>query len=49
MSVDVSVVTINYNSTDYTIKMLNSLFEKTDKKLSYEVVVVDNASKMKSI
>jgi GT2 family glycosyltransferase len=45
MSVDVSVVTINYNSTDYTIKMLNSLFEKTDKKLSYEVVVVDNASK----
>lgn len=40
---DVSVIVVNYNSSALLINAVNSLFEQT-KDLSYEVIVVDNAS-----
>ena len=41
---DVSVIIVNYNTLDITKKCIDSLFEKT-KDISFEVIVVDNASK----
>ena len=38
-----SIVTINYNNSDNTIKFLESLKNQTDK--DFEVIVVDNNSK----
>lgn len=40
--IDVTFVTINYNSSTYTIELLKSIVENT--KLNYEIVVVDNNS-----
>lgn len=39
----VSIITVNYNSTDVTCEMLHSLKKSTFK--NFEVIVVDNASK----
>jgi GT2 family glycosyltransferase len=41
---DVSVIIINYNSSNYTIDCINSIIEKTSSEISYEIIVVDNAS-----
>jgi GT2 family glycosyltransferase len=41
--IDISFITINYNSSEYTIKLIESIVEKTEG-LSYEIIVVDNAS-----
>ena len=43
MNIDISFITINYNSSSYTIKLLKSIKEFTA--LAYEVIVVDNNSK----
>ncbi|MEA1916540.1 MAG: glycosyltransferase, partial [Campylobacterota bacterium] len=40
--IDVSFITINYNSTTHTIELLESIFKHTS--TDYEVIVVDNAS-----
>lgn len=40
----VSIITVNYNSTEVTCEMLHSLKESTFK--NFEVIVVDNASKI---
>lgn len=40
---DVSIVMINYNTYDLTVNALESIFQYT-KKLSYEIVLIDNAS-----
>lgn len=42
--IDVSCIIINYNTTPYTIACVESILENTTKKLSYEIVVIDNAS-----
>ena len=42
--IDVSFITINYNSSDFTIKLVESIILKTID-LSFEIVVVDNSSK----
>ncbi|WP_404376403.1 glycosyltransferase family 2 protein [Vreelandella aquamarina] len=42
-NVEVSFITINYNSSNYTKSLLNSILLNT-KGASYEVIVVDNAS-----
>ncbi|MGJ3236245.1 glycosyltransferase [Marivirga sp.] len=39
----VSIIIVNYNSFDYTYKCIKSIIDKT-KDISYEVIVVDNAS-----
>ncbi len=44
MAKEVSVVVINYNSVDYTINCVNSVLEKTDNNLDYEIIIVDNNS-----
>ncbi len=41
---EVSVIMINYNSSAFTINCVNSIFEMTDQKLSFEVIIVDNCS-----
>ena len=41
---DVSVILLNYNSTNYTIGAIESIIEKTNKLLNYEIIVVDNNS-----
>jgi len=41
---DVAVILINYNSSDYTIKCINSIKSTTCKDLTYKIVVIDNAS-----
>src|SRR3989344_5550078 len=38
----ISIVTINFNGSEDTIKLLRSLEEQTDK--DFEIIVVDNAS-----
>lgn len=40
---DVSVIIVNYHSADMVIDCINSIFQKTQG-LSYEIIVVDNAS-----
>lgn len=42
----ISVITVNYNSSDYTVELYNSLQKHTDKSLEYEFIVVDNASSL---
>jgi GT2 family glycosyltransferase len=41
---DVAVIIINYNSTDYTLKCIESVVDKTDVGTSYQIIVVDNNS-----
>jgi len=46
-SCDVSVIIINYNSSEYTLKCVEKVLEKTSNELRFEVLVVDNASEPK--
>lgn len=41
---DIGVILINYNSSDYTIKCIQSVIEQTNSTLSYGISIVDNAS-----
>lgn len=41
---DVAVIIINYNSSDFTFQCVKSIIEKTNNKLNFQIVVVDNAS-----
>lgn len=43
---DISAIIINYNSSDFTINCIKSILEKTEKTISYEFIIVDNASKI---
>ena len=43
---DISVVLVNFNTTHHTINCVNSIKELTSKDLSYEIIVVDNNSKV---
>lgn len=42
-SIEISFITINYNSSDYTNKLVNSII-KYSLDISYEIIVVDNNS-----
>lgn len=44
---DVAVIMINYNSSNYSIKCINSIIEKTKKGLRYKIIIIDNASEKK--
>ncbi len=48
MSVDVSVLIVNYNVKDYLLQCLRSL-ERTDNSITHEVIVVDNQSQDGSV
>ena len=41
---DVSIITINYNSSIFTLKLVNSILEKVDPEIRYEIIIIDNAS-----
>ena len=41
----VSIITINYNSSIFTIKLVESIFENVSKLIDYEIIITDNASK----
>lgn len=41
---DVAIILINYNSSEYTKKCISSVIEQTSNELSYQIIVVDNAS-----
>lgn len=42
--IDISFITINYNSSNHTIALVESIAQKVSSTLSYEIIVVDNAS-----
>lgn len=42
---DISIIIINYNSSEYTKKCIASVLETIGANLIYEIIVVDNASK----
>ena len=41
----VSIITINYNSSLFTIKLVESVFKHIGKIIDYEIIITDNASK----
>ena len=44
-TLDLSIVIINYNSFEFTQKCIQSVLENTTSIISYEIIIVDNASK----
>ena len=44
---DIAVIIINFNTSAYTLKCVEKVFEKTNPKISFEIVVVDNNSEKK--
>ncbi|RRO21914.1 glycosyltransferase family 2 protein [Flavobacteriaceae bacterium 14752] len=42
--VDISVIIINFNSSQYTIECVKSIISHTSASLNYEIIVVDNKS-----
>jgi len=42
---ELAIIIINYNSSEFTQKCIRSVLEHTTKTISYEIIVVDNASK----
>lgn len=44
-NIAVSFITINYNSSLYTIELLKSIEHFTSNLTNYEIIVVDNASR----
>ena len=45
---DISFITINFNSSQYTIQLIESIIKNTTNIL-YEIIIVDNASEKKDI
>ena len=43
---EVSIIIINYNTSEYTLKCVSSVLELTNPSISIEVIVVDNNSKI---
>jgi len=44
---DISFITINYNSSAYTIELIKSIEQYTSLDSTYEIIIVDNASTQK--
>lgn len=42
---DVSIIIVNYNSSEYSMECVGRLLEKISTALAYEIILVDNASK----
>lgn len=42
---DLAIIIINYNSSEFSKKCIQSVLENTTGKISYEIIVIDNASK----
>ena len=46
--IDISFITINFNSSQYTIKLIESIIKNTTNIL-YEIILVDHASENRDI
>lgn len=44
---DLAIIIINYNSSEFSKKCIQSVLENTTNTISYEIIIVDNASKNK--
>jgi len=44
----IAVIIINYNFEQFTIELIESILKHSAKDLKYQIIVVDNASKLKS-
>lgn len=44
MKYNIAIIIINYNSSQHTKDCIESIINKTSKKLSYQIIIVDNAS-----
>ena len=42
--VEISVILINFNSSNYTIQCIDSIYKKTSKDIDFEIIIVDNKS-----
>ncbi|WP_297703479.1 glycosyltransferase family 2 protein [uncultured Eudoraea sp.] len=42
---DLAIIIINYNSSEFSQKCIQSVLENTTSTISYEIIIVDNASK----
>lgn len=42
--IEISVILINYNSSDYTIECIKTIYKETAEALKFEIIVVDNNS-----
>ena len=40
----VSIITINYNSSEFTIKLIRSILTNINSQSDYEIIIIDNAS-----
>lgn len=45
MTYDIAIIVINYNSNLFTKECIESILNKTSSTLSYQIIIVDNASK----
>jgi GT2 family glycosyltransferase len=45
--VEISVILINFNSSNYSIQCIDTIYEKTSKNINFEIIIVDNKSKAK--
>ena len=41
---DVAVILINYNSSEHTINCIKSIYQKTSKGITFQVIITDNCS-----
>ncbi len=41
---DISIIMINYNSASYSMNCVNSILNKTNSDLEYEIIIIDNNS-----
>ena len=41
----VSIITINYNSSLFTIKLVESIFKNVSRLIDYEIIITGNSSK----
>ena len=46
---DISIIIVNYNVKEYIIPCIQSIYKNLKEHLSFEIIVVDNNSKDKSI
>ena len=44
MTIDLSIIIINYNTSILTFNCIKSIYEQTPKNINFEIIVVDNAS-----
>lgn len=44
--IDISIILLNYNTAIYSVDCINSILKKTSEKLSFEIIVIDNASEL---